>query len=252
MSPRLNKSVKIRFIVSILLLGIFLDRCLAQTEQEFISVSAKLNEIRPEGVNIFRLTNSENEILIEGIATNPSRVAEFTKSINATNLGKLLIREITPTEQDNRRIYNFRFAIKSTTEATPSPRADTLPVLSMQKVSPEDSVLLSNSKVQTNTVDSLSPIYSIDSLLLRAKSIEIKERKFSRSNIASISNGDMVKAALSPSGKKLAYAKSIFQEDQEIQELTEISIYDLEAKKSQPLLSAGDSKQYAVYKGNPP
>lgn len=68
------------------------------------------------------------------------------------------------------------------------------------------------------------------------------------SPLTSLSNGDFVNASFSPNGTKLAYAKAIFQEGQEIQELTEISIYDLKTKKSQLLLSAEDSKQYAVYK----
>lgn len=235
-------------MITLQLLGIFFNPCFAQTEQEFILTSAKLNEIRPEGVNISRLTNSENEILIEGTATNSSRIAEFIKSINATNTGKIFIREIIPSDQDNHRIFNFRLAIKSNTESVPAPSAVSLPVSALKESSPEDSIIFPRIKPQTITVDSLSPIYSIDSLLLRAKSIEIKERRFTRSTIASLSDGDLVQAAFSPSGKKLAYAKSIFQKDQEIQELTEISIYDLNTKKSVILLASDESKKFAVYK----
>lgn len=240
--------IKPALIVSLLFLFIIPFHCTAQTEQEFNFVSAKLNGIHSEGIQLSQLSNGDDEILIEGDAINPKQLADYIKAINATETGKLIIREIYPTDENGRRKFHFKLSIKSAVADLSSTKIDALPAFSLQKLPPEDSIMLPKRTIQHASVDSLSPIYSIESLMLKAKSIEVKESSFMHSTLAEFSNGDFVNVSLSPSGKKLAYAKSILQKDKEIQEITELSIYDLLSKKSQELLSAEDSKRYAVYK----
>jgi hypothetical protein len=240
--------IKSALIVSLLLLSIIHLPCAAQTEQEFNLVSAILNELRPDGIQLSPLTNGDNEIQINGVASNPKQIAEYIKAIKVANTGNLVIRGISPADENNRRVFLFRFAIKAAIAVTPSPTSNPLSAIPNQEALLQDSAILLNPKYQDSTVDSISPKYSINDLLTYAKSIEIKEKSFMHSPLASLSDGDFVNVSLSPYGDKLAYAKAIFQEGQEIQELTEIAIYDLKAKKSQLLLNAEDSKQYAVYK----
>lgn len=93
-----------------------------------------------------------------------------------------------------------------------------------------------------------TPLYLLDDLFAQAKAIKLKEEKIVDLTMALLTDGDFVEPTFSPDSKKLAYSNVVLLDTQEgKQEIAEVSIFDVESKKSRLMLPREQSKQYAVY-----